>query len=125
MACSLVKPKLEIADRFDHIMDIWSRICGGGRPTFANSTYLSERATADRNFCLAYMMQEEGAFPAGTNLVETLELYFMLVSFFSKKKICFSYVCVCVCVSVLFLFFFFFVFVSFLFLFYFCFVFGF
>ena len=49
-------------------------------PTFANSTYLSERASADRNFCLAYMMREEGAFPLNTDILKTLESYFMYCS---------------------------------------------
>ena len=42
--------------RFDKIVDYWSRLAGGTPIGFANSTYLSEAATADRNFCLAYMM---------------------------------------------------------------------
>ena len=42
--------------------------------------YLSEAATADRNFCLGYMMQEAGAFMPKTNLVEILQLYFMMCS---------------------------------------------
>ena len=40
-------------------------------------TYLSESATADRNHCLGYLMQEAGAFPEGVSLKETLEFYFM------------------------------------------------
>jgi len=31
----------------------------------SNSMYMSERSTADRNFCLGYMMQEKGAFQVG------------------------------------------------------------
>ncbi len=82
MACALLKPKLPIADRFDFMMEMMSRVCGSssGKVSFNNATYLSERATADRNFCLAYMMQEEQAFPPGTDLVTTLELYFMMCS---------------------------------------------
>jgi glutaminase len=80
MCCSMVKPKEKLADRFDHVIDTWTRLCGGGRVTFGNSVYLSERASADRNFCLAYMMQEEGVFPEGTDLQTTLEFYFMLCS---------------------------------------------
>ena len=44
-------------------------------PTFDNAMYLSEAATADRNFCLGYMMQGAGAFMSGTNLLESLTLY--------------------------------------------------
>jgi glutaminase len=47
---------------------------------YDNAIYLSERATADRNFALAYFMNENGAFPEGTDLVQTLEFYFQCCS---------------------------------------------
>ena len=53
---------------------------GGERPGFANAVYLSERATADTNFCLGYMMKEKGAFEKNCNIVQALELYFMFCS---------------------------------------------
>jgi glutaminase len=80
MACSLLRPELDIADRFDFLMDRWRALSGGTKPGFSNATYLSERATADRNFALGYYMQERRAFPKGTNLVETLEFYFQCCS---------------------------------------------
>ena len=51
------------ADRFDHVMGVWEKLAGGRKPGFSNATYLSEAATADRNFCLGYLMKEHGAFP--------------------------------------------------------------
>eukprot|EP00750_Incisomonas_marina_P021587 INCI457.1.p1 GENE.INCI457.1~~INCI457.1.p1 ORF type:complete len:678 (-),score=104.58 INCI457.1:1448-3481(-) len=87
MISSMLFHDLPIADRFRKIFNVWSDLCGcdsktsaGQRPSFANSMYLSEAATADRNFCLGYMMQEAGAFLPGTNLRETLNLYFMICS---------------------------------------------
>jgi glutaminase len=80
MCCSLVRPKLDLADRFDFVMDSWAALAGGQRPRFNNSVYLSERGTADRNFALGYFMRENKAFPEGTNLVETLEFYFQCCS---------------------------------------------
>lgn len=38
------------------VTDKLQRLAGGGKPGFSNATYLSERSTADRNFCLGYMM---------------------------------------------------------------------
>jgi len=55
-------------------------LAGGFRPGFSNSTYLSERKTADRNFALGYFMRENGAFPDDVDLVETLEFYFQCCS---------------------------------------------
>ena len=80
MACSLIKPDLTSADRFDYVMDSWTRLSGGTKPGFSNPTYLSERRTADRNFALGYFMREKGAFPENSDLVETLEFYFQCCS---------------------------------------------
>ena len=76
MTTSLIKPGVDIADRFDYVAETWRRLTGGGRVGFNNAVYLSERQTADRNFALGYSMRERGAFPEGVDLHETLEFYF-------------------------------------------------
>ena len=80
MACSLIRPDLTSADRFDLVIDVWTRLAGGKKPGFSNPTYLSERQTADRNFALGYFMREKGAFPSGTDLAATLEFFFQCCS---------------------------------------------
>ena len=40
MTCSLIKPELNVADRFDHVMQRWADLCGGMKPSFSNSVYL-------------------------------------------------------------------------------------
>jgi glutaminase len=80
MSCSLLRSRDELADRFDHVAATWRRLSGSSRVGFNNSVYLSERRTADRNFALGYFMKEQGAFPEGTDLVETLEFYFQCCS---------------------------------------------
>jgi glutaminase len=80
MCMSLIRPELDVADRFDHVAATWRRLTGGGRVGFNNSVYLSERQTADRNFALGYSMRESGAFPPGTDLLQTLEFYFQSCS---------------------------------------------
>ena len=80
MTCSLLHRHDELADRFDYVAATWRRLSGTSRVGFNNSVYLSERTTADRNFALGYFMREHGAFPAGTDLVETLEFYFQCCS---------------------------------------------
>jgi glutaminase len=80
MACSLVKPKLDMADRFDYVLDTWTNLSGNIRAGFNNAVYLSERQTADRNFALGYFMRENKAFPDKTNLIDTLEFYFQCCS---------------------------------------------
>lgn len=80
MTCSLIKPELEMADRFDFVMKNWSKLSGNSSVVFNNSVYLSERLTADRNFALGYFMRENKAFPENTNLIDTLEFYFQCCS---------------------------------------------
>ncbi|MHC4952493.1 MAG: glutaminase A [Planctomycetota bacterium] len=80
MASSLIRPDLALADRFDHVLQRWRELAGGHKPGFSNATYLSERLTADRNFALGHLMREQGGFPAGADLVETLEFYFQCCS---------------------------------------------
>jgi glutaminase len=80
MCSSLIEPQAPLADRFDCIMAVWREMAGGARLSFNNAVYLSEKETADRNFALAYFMREKGAFPANTNLVNTLDFYFQCCS---------------------------------------------
>ena len=76
MSCSMIRPGAPMSERFDYVLDRWQALCGGNRPRYNNAVYLSERATADRNFALGYFMREKGAFPEGTDLLQTLEFYF-------------------------------------------------
>jgi glutaminase len=76
MCCSLLKRQLDMADRFEYVANAWRRLSGSTRVGFNNAVYLSERASADRNFVLGYSMRESRAFPTGTDLTQTLEFYF-------------------------------------------------
>lgn len=86
MACSLIKPDLSIADRFDHVLATWKKVTNSASVGFNNSVYLSERETADRNYALAYFMRENKAFPNGTDLDKTLEFYFQCCSIETSTK---------------------------------------
>ena len=66
--------------RFDYVLERWQAACGGERPRFSNSVYLSERQTADRNFALGYFMREKGAFPPDIDLQDVLDFYFQCCS---------------------------------------------
>jgi glutaminase len=61
-------------------MGRWQAACGGEKPRFSNSVYLSERQTADRNFALGYFMREKGAFPDDVDLHDVLDFYFQCCS---------------------------------------------
>ena len=94
MTTTLVYPDMELHQRFDKVMDFW-RDLTFNTVSFDNSVYLSEKETADRNYCLGYMMQESGSFQNGktasiskkisrnwskTSLRDNLELYFQFCS---------------------------------------------
>jgi glutaminase len=67
MICSLLQAEKDQSSRFRYIMEQYQRVTGYNKSvTFSNSTYLSERATADRNFALGFLMQDEGAFQYGS-----------------------------------------------------------
>uniref|UniRef100_A0A1I8BIG9 glutaminase n=1 Tax=Meloidogyne hapla TaxID=6305 RepID=A0A1I8BIG9_MELHA len=78
---SLIQNKLDMADRFEHMINEYRKISGGEYVGFNNAVFLSEMNTADRNFALAYFMKENGCFPPGTgSLKEALDFYFQLCS---------------------------------------------
>jgi glutaminase len=79
--CSLIANNLSASHRFTHVVSKFSDFAGGARIGFDNATFLSEKDTADRNFALAYYMQENQVFPKTKNQIEdTLDLYFQLCS---------------------------------------------
>lgn len=80
MTCALLRPDLAPADRFDWLLGRWKAACGGAEIGFANAVYLSERATANRNYALGYFLQEHRAFPPGTDLMGVLDFYFQCCS---------------------------------------------
>ncbi|KAJ3266367.1 hypothetical protein HDU77_001438 [Chytriomyces hyalinus] len=80
MSSSLIQRGNPLYKRFSKVSKVWTQLFGGKRISFNNSIYLSEKETADRNFALAYMMKEAGAFPEGTDIKDTLEFYFQCCS---------------------------------------------
>ena len=80
MTCALIQKKLPLYQRFAYMKKFWSELSGGQPIGFQNATYLGERATASRNRALAHMMKDSGAFPEGTDMDDTLNLYFQICS---------------------------------------------
>lgn len=86
MTCSLIKNKVDRSVRFDYVLDKWKHLSGNSAKVgFSNSTYLSEKNTADRNYALAYFMRETNdskpvGFPENTEINDILEFYFQCCS---------------------------------------------
>lgn len=86
MTVALIQPKLEMYQRYEYIKSFWSELAGGARIGFQNATYLSEKDTASRNFCLAHMMKDANAFPKGVDIEEVLDFYFQICSLECNSK---------------------------------------
>lgn len=85
--CSLIEPKAEPAKRFDTVLSNLKDMCGhAGNLGYDNSVYLSEKHHASRNFALAYYLQDNDAFPKGTSIPDTLDLYFQTCSITTNTK---------------------------------------
>lgn len=80
MVTSLLRADQPMSARFSHVLSFVKALAGNTEPGYSNATFLSERATADRNFALAHLMRGAKAFPDGTDLHRTLELYFQTCS---------------------------------------------
>lgn len=83
MTASLMRPRDEQASRFDYVTKFWGDLCGSP-VSFDNAVYLSELEHADRNFSLAYMAKDAGAFDKDVtshqDITKQLEFYFMCCS---------------------------------------------
>jgi glutaminase len=77
---TLIRPEMNIAEKFDFMQNWFSRTAGGARFGFNNSVFLSEREAADRNYALGFYMRENKVFPERTNLRECLDFYFQVSS---------------------------------------------
>ena len=83
MTMSMVYPEYNRNARLAKIMQVWKDLSGGDDAPigYDDPTYKSESGSADRNWCLGYMMKGSGAFPpCFTTLDDTLELYFQVCS---------------------------------------------
>jgi len=79
VTCSLIMSGAKMADRFNKVMKTWGKLCGS-KIGYGNSVYLSEKANANRNWCLGFMMQEYSSFPDDVNLKDTMDFYFQCCS---------------------------------------------
>ena len=76
----LVKPEMNIAQKYDYVFEFFKKMAGGEYLGFSNAVFLSERDNADRNFAIAYFLRENMCFPPGdVNILNILEFYFQVM----------------------------------------------
>jgi glutaminase len=69
-------PQLTDREITQVIMDLWSELCGDLAPVrFSEETMLSERATADNNFAIAYLLRGGLGLPRGVDLHKMMDVY--------------------------------------------------
>ena len=76
MTCSLVEKDLKPSEKFDKVLNWWTRLAGGYKPGFDISTYLSEKDTGWNNYHLAYYMKSSNLFPEKTDFDLNTQFYF-------------------------------------------------
>ena len=76
----LIQPQMSMAEKFDYILDYFTRMSGGEPIFFNNSVFLAEREHADRNFAIAYQLKENGCFPEGTSIKDCMDLWYQCCS---------------------------------------------
>ena len=81
MCCALIEEGKSIDKKLKTVFSYWERLIGrNGTCEYDQEMYTSESVSADRNRCLAYMMNEAKAFPKKAILEKELEFYFMCCS---------------------------------------------
>ena len=80
-----VKPELELADKYEFVLNVFEQMAGREMVEFNNSLFLSEKTSMDRDFALAYFMRENKCFPPGADIKKILEFYFQVKSCVSLK----------------------------------------
>lgn len=81
MCCALIEEGKTIERKLKTVLSYWERLIGrNGKCEIDQEMYESESTSADRNRCLAYMMNEAKAFPKKAILEKELEFYFMCCS---------------------------------------------
>ena len=69
-------PDLTAREITQKIMSLWGSLCGDvGEVHFSEETMLSEKATADNNFAIAYLLQGRKGLPRNVELHKMIELY--------------------------------------------------
>jgi glutaminase len=100
VVASMVEPdELNQTKRLEKVLDAWRRLSAAEMYQidpigYCDDTYKSESRSANRNWCLAYMMMEKDAFPPCfkrydmdlPNLNDTLELYFKMCAILSTNR---------------------------------------
>lgn len=72
LVASLLQQSRSLADRFDFALQQFKKFAASGYVGFNNSVFLSERATADRNYALTYYMREHNCFPPKSSTVQVI-----------------------------------------------------
>lgn len=64
ISASLIKYEYTPVEQFSTYFNFLTKLCGD-KIAFCNETYMAEKSCADRNYCLAYLMQSRKTFQQG------------------------------------------------------------
>ena len=72
MCASLIKPDIENPERLQHVMLTWKKLGGGREIRFNEEGFEAEMTSSAKNYALAYLKEERGAFSENTDLDKTI-----------------------------------------------------
>lgn len=75
MTANFIKPEMGMDDRLQHVMQVWEDMMGKKEVEYKKESFEAERKGADKNFALAHLMKERGAFPEDTDLETVVSFY--------------------------------------------------
>lgn len=75
MTSSMIKPEMKMEERLEYVMEVWKKLCGDKDVAYKHESFEAERSAPHKNFALAHLMQERGAFPDNTDLGTTIDFY--------------------------------------------------
>lgn len=75
MTASLIKQDLEMEQRLQYVIDVWEKMTGDKKVEYRKEAFETERKNADKNFALAHLMKDRGAFAENVDLGTVVDFY--------------------------------------------------
>ena len=75
MTANFIKREEGMERRLKHVMEVWEDMMGNKTVNCKKKSFEAERSGADKNFALAHIMKERGAFPEDTDLETVVNFY--------------------------------------------------
>jgi glutaminase len=83
----LISPQSDSSAKYEYIIQYWTQLQAGTRPTFSNTVFLAEKSTAYRNYALTYFMKEQHSLSPTTDVDRVIGDYLSYCSIESNCEL--------------------------------------